>query len=121
MNNRLILRTLTSPFVTPYEDITKGSVLSHEDVDNNFIYLKGETIYSAASNSGTVTLKKLNGNDLSFFVGSSSSSGDTYWTSGSSGSFSIKANNTSGLDATGAYAVAEGFKNKILYISCIIK
>ena len=34
--------------------------------------------------------------------------GDTYWISGSSGNFSIKANNDSGLDATGDYSVAEG-------------
>lgn len=35
--------------------------------------------------------------------------GDTYWTSGSTGNFSIKAKNDSGLDATGDYAVAEGY------------
>ena len=34
--------------------------------------------------------------------------GDTYWTSGSTGNFSIKAKNDSGLDATDDYAVAEG-------------
>ena len=33
---------------------------------------------------------------------------DTYWTSGSTGNYSIKAKNDSGLDATGNYAVAEG-------------
>lgn len=43
MNNKLILRTLNSP----YNDTTKGSVLSHDDVDNNFIFLKGEVIYTA--------------------------------------------------------------------------
>ena len=34
-----------------------------------------------------------------------------YWTSGSTGNYSIKANNDSGLDATGDYAVAEGAGN----------
>ncbi len=34
--------------------------------------------------------------------------GDSYWTSGSTGSFSIKANNDSGLDSTGFYSLAEG-------------
>ena len=35
--------------------------------------------------------------------------GDTYWVSGSTGLFSLKTNNTSGLDATGNYAMAQGF------------
>jgi hypothetical protein len=34
--------------------------------------------------------------------------GDTYWTSGSTGDFSIKAKNDSIIDSTGNYAVAEG-------------
>jgi hypothetical protein len=34
--------------------------------------------------------------------------GDTYWTSGSTGAFSIKTKNNSAIDATGAYSVAEG-------------
>ena len=33
---------------------------------------------------------------------------DNYWTSGSTGNYSIKTKNDSGLDATGNYAVAEG-------------
>lgn len=68
MNNKLILRTLISPFPTPYSDITKGSVLSHADVDGNFIYLKGETIYTATTSGNTVYLNKLNGNTVSFNV-----------------------------------------------------
>ena len=35
-----------------------------------------------------------------------------YWTSGSTGNFAIKANNDSLLDATGNYAVAEGYLTK---------
>lgn len=35
-------------------------------------------------------------------------SADTYWTSGSTGNFSIKAKNNTAIDATGNYAVAEG-------------
>lgn len=38
----------------------------------------------------------------------------TYWTSGSSGNYSIKANNDSGLDATAAYSYAEGNGTKAL-------
>ncbi len=71
MNSNLILRTLTSPFVTPYNDVTKSSVLKQSDVDNNFIYLKSEIIYSAITNGGNVILKKLNGNDITFAVGGS--------------------------------------------------
>lgn len=37
------------------------------------------------------------------------STGETYWTSGSTGTFSIKAKNDSLLDATGDYAIATGF------------
>ena len=62
MSNNLTLRTLTSP----YGDNTKGSVLSQGELDSNFIYLKGEVIYSAETINGAVNLKKYNGNDISF-------------------------------------------------------
>ena len=67
MNNNLILRTLTSP----YGDITKGSVLSQSELDGDFIYLKGEVIYSAKTDNGIVNLKKNNGNDISFKINGS--------------------------------------------------
>ena len=115
MNNKLILRALTSPFPSPYGDITKGSVLSHADVDNNFIYLKGNIIVSATTNGGIVSLTKINGDIIQFSVGSGSGStglsADTYWISGSTWNgtnYPIKAKNDSGLDSTGSYAVAEG-------------
>jgi hypothetical protein len=82
MNNQLILRTLTSPFPSPYSDITRGSVLSQEDVDNNFIYIKGQSFYSATSESGIVTLLRLNGNDFSFSIPPSTGNTDTYVTGG---------------------------------------
>ena len=63
-NNKLILRSVNSPWVTPFNDITTGSVLSWSDVDNNFIYLKGELIYSAQTIGTTLVLNKINGNDL---------------------------------------------------------
>ncbi len=66
MNTKLILRTLISPFTGMYADITKDSVLARADVDNNFIYLKGETIYSASTLSNTVILNKLNGDNITF-------------------------------------------------------
>jgi len=64
MNTKLILRTLASPFVAPYTDVTLGSVLSQENVDDNFIYLKGETVYSAETVGDIINLKKLNGQDI---------------------------------------------------------
>jgi autotransporter adhesin len=67
-NNKLILRNLNSPWVTPVGDITKGSVLSWADMDNNFIYLRGEVIYTAETSGDVVTLKKINGEDLSFNI-----------------------------------------------------
>lgn len=72
MNNKLILRTENSP----YGDFTKGSVLSQSDLDNNQIFLKGEIIYTAETGVGIITLKKYNGNDITF----SAASEDTYVT-----------------------------------------
>ena len=104
MDNKLILRSQNSP----YGDITKGSVLSHADVDNNFINLKGELITTGQTFGNTVILTKINGGTINFNVPGGGGS-DTYWTSGSTGLFSIKALNDSGLDATSDYAVAEGY------------
>lgn len=111
MSDRLILRAVESPFLVPYNDNTKGNVLSHTELDNNFLYLKGNIIYTAETSGSFVTLKKLNGEDFTFEVGSSGGGGggDYYWTSGSTGTKSIKVNNGTGLDATGNYSVAEGY------------
>jgi hypothetical protein len=62
MNNYLILRSQNSP----YNDVTKSSVLSFAEMDDNFIFLKGNVIYTATSNNGIVTLKKYNGEDITF-------------------------------------------------------
>jgi hypothetical protein len=69
MDKKLILRSQTSP----YGDITKGSVLSHADVDNNFINLKGEVISTATTTTSGFTLTKINGEtfnvELPYFTG----------------------------------------------------
>jgi hypothetical protein len=57
MENNLILRVLTSP----YNDNTRGSVLDHEDVDGNFIYLKGNLIKSGTTQNNNLLLQSLNG------------------------------------------------------------
>jgi hypothetical protein len=63
-NNKLILRSVNSPWVSPFNDITTGSVLSWADVDNNFIYLKGEIIHSGYTNNNQLILQKINGNTI---------------------------------------------------------
>jgi hypothetical protein len=40
--------------------------------------------------------------------------GDTHWTSGSTGNYSIKTNNDSGLDSIGDYSVAEGYSTNAI-------
>ena len=80
-NTRLILRTLTSPWVTPVADITKNSVLSLDDVDNNFIYLRGELIASAGFSGGNVVITKINGSTVVVPTGAGSNTfvtGGTY-------------------------------------------
>lgn len=61
----LNLRTVRSP----YNDTTKGSVLSQEEVDKNFINLKGDSIFSSSTNNGIVSLMKLNGETIEFTGG----------------------------------------------------
>jgi hypothetical protein len=81
-NNKLILRTLNSPWIIPTPDFTKNSVLTHADVDNNFIYLKGELIYDGSIVGSDLILQKVNGGnitvDLSGLITSGGTSGDTY-------------------------------------------
>ena len=56
----LILRTVASP----YGDTTLGSVLSQQNVDNNFINLKGELIYTASTSSNNLYLDKISGEQI---------------------------------------------------------
>ena len=100
MNNNLILRTLQSP----YNDTTRGNILSQSDVDNNFIYLKGLSIYSATTNNGVITLNQLNGGTFSFSIGGTG----VLWTAGT-GTYSIQAINPSNPSANGLYSYAEGY------------
>jgi len=65
-NNRLILRKLISPWVTPVADITKSSILTLDDVDNNFIYLRGETLYNIELDAATLRMNKINGTNYEF-------------------------------------------------------
>jgi hypothetical protein len=106
MNNYLILRTLNSP----YNDVTKGATLTFQELDDNFIFLKGHLIYTSETNGNIVTLKKFNGEDISFTAATGGGTGsDTYWISGSTGTNSIKTVNSGTIDATGNYSLAEGY------------
>jgi hypothetical protein len=69
-NNKLILRTLTSTWVYPTTDITKNSVLTHTDVDNNFIYLKGEVVYTAQTSGTDLILNKVNNSNITIDLSS---------------------------------------------------
>jgi hypothetical protein len=64
MSITLTLRTLNSP----YGDYTKGSILSSNELDSNFVNIKGELIYTGETTTNGITttliLKKLNGDDI---------------------------------------------------------
>ena len=66
-------------------------------------YVTGGTL----NGSYQLTLGRNDGSSTSP-IDLSALSDSTYWTSGSSGSYSVKVVNDSGLDATGDYALAEG-------------
>ena len=108
MNNYLILRTLNSPYSS---DVTKGATLTFTELDDNFIFLKGNIIYTSETIGNIITLKKYNGEDISFTAatGGGGTGSDTYWVSGSTGINSIKTVNVSSIDATGNYSLAEGY------------
>ena len=59
-NKNLFLRKLTSPYIGHLKDVTRGSVLSHNDVDNNFIFLKGEDIITGHTTGITIVLTQVN-------------------------------------------------------------
>lgn len=92
-------------------------ILSSYTLDQGRIILNDA--FSAASSFNTATFNEVNSTLLS---GGTIYSGNTdlydifqiygsdMWMPGSTGNYSIKANNDSGTDATGNYAVAEGFK-----------
>jgi peptidoglycan hydrolase CwlO-like protein len=53
-----------SPWRTQHSDITRGTTLTHADLDNNFIFLKGEVIDSARLDGETLKLTKICGADI---------------------------------------------------------
>jgi hypothetical protein len=73
MQNKLILRNEHSP----YNDITQGSVLSTGQLDGNLIFLKGLAINSAVSSPSTITLKRINGEEIVIPYSGNTGSGTT--------------------------------------------
>jgi hypothetical protein len=58
----LVLRTLNSPYSG---DITRAGVLSWQDVDGNFLSLKGSDLLSGFTSGSTLYLQQINGENLS--------------------------------------------------------
>jgi hypothetical protein len=78
--DRLTLRSRKSPWVIPPLDITKGSVLSWENLDDNQIYLKGEIIYTGSTSGTDLILNKINGKTIPLDLSGIVSAADTFTT-----------------------------------------
>jgi len=74
-NKFLFLRAENSPFVGNAADITKNSVLTHSDVDNNFIFLKGEDILTGTTSGNDLVLNKVNADTITIDLSSISGGG----------------------------------------------
>ena len=77
-NKFLFLRTENSPFVGNAADITKNSVLTHSDVDNNFIFLKGEDILTGATSGNNLLLNKVNNDTIAIDLSSIAGGGGSH-------------------------------------------
>mgnify|MGYP003634738550 FL=1 len=77
-NKFLFLRAVSSPFVGNAADITKNSVLSHSDVDNNFIFLKGEDILTGSTEGNNLILNKVNSDKITIDLSSISGGENDY-------------------------------------------
>ena len=72
-NNKLFLRELSSP----YGYISRKRTLSFEDLDSNFIFLKGECINSMSIENGNVILNKNSGENMFIPISGISESRDS--------------------------------------------
>lgn len=78
MSYKLILRSKNSPFTGQFSDINLGSVLSHADLDNNFINLKGNLVYTGKTSGTTLTMHKVNGDSFDVDLSGLITAGDTF-------------------------------------------
>ena len=79
-STKLILRSVNSNFPSPFQDITLGRVLSHNDLDNNQIYLKSQLIHSGTTYGTTLSLLKIGGGTIDIDLNSIVSATDNYTT-----------------------------------------
>lgn len=98
-NNFLYLRTLNSPYVGNQNDITRGSVLSHNDVDNNFIFLKGEDILTATTTGTTIIFDRVNSKTINVDIGAMINGQDTFTTGSTLVGSTLVFNTTDALSA----------------------
>tara|TARA_R110000765_G_scaffold9685_1_gene30097 strand:- start:13944 stop:16022 length:2079 start_codon:yes stop_codon:yes gene_type:complete len=110
--NRLVLRSAASPYIFPLPDIVKGSVLAWDEVDNNFIFLKGLDIRSGSVSGSDLVLDRINGSnvtiDLSAFSGGS---GTNYYTTGltfNSGTYDLTVSLNNGSAFTQSLGILSG-------------
>ncbi len=83
------------------------------NIDGRYLPISGGTVTGNTlfTNNLSATTFYSGGTDISLLFGSGGG-GELYWTSGSTGNFSIKTINDSGLDSTGNYSLAEGSNTK---------
>lgn len=74
--NRLTLRTIKSPYL----DVTKGSVLSLSELDNNFVFLKGQDILTGITIGTDLVLTRYNGGTITVDLLGAISGADNYTT-----------------------------------------
>jgi hypothetical protein len=87
INNKLVLRVLNSPWANDIKtsiDLSKTDKFYpvYQSFDNNFIYLKGETIHTATTKDSKLVINKTNGEDIEVELNLSTDGGsgseDTY-------------------------------------------
>ena len=95
-----------------YQPIVSNSgpiTITGQSASLNFSYGGTDIFVTGGTySSGTATFTNSTGGTFNV-TGFSAGGGDNYWTSGSTGSYSVKTINDSNLDATGDYSYAQGY------------
>jgi len=112
MNYKLILRSKNSPFTGQFTDTNLGSVLSHADLDNNFINVKGNLVYTANTSGTTLTMYKVNGDEIPVDLSGLVSSGDTFVSGGTLSGNTLILTRTDGNDV---FVELSGLSNDVFY------
>jgi len=112
MSYKLILRSKNSPFSGQFTDINLGSVLSHADLDNNFINLKGNLVYTGTTSATTLTMHKVNGGSFDVDLSGLVSAGDTFVSGGTISGDTLILTRT---DGNNVLVNLSGFSGEIYY------